>query len=399
MQRRPLMCGGLWMAAAALMPRAGSAAAAQEKPARHAKRPPVVKTAAPRRAPAAAKPAPADPQPGPGITTEAELPSVYPGAIAAFWSTGTPGEFLSTRGEAVRIRFMRFLRPGADTAIVIASGRTECLIKYKEMVFDLYRNGYSVFIHDHRGQGFSSRLLADPMIGYVDEFDDYVADMKTFYDVHVRPAGHRRHVLLGHSMGGCIGSLYLEKHQRDFDSAVLSSPMHEPRLPAEEASLFAVGLMDSMGMGERYIPFGHPYQHVRDFDPATNEFTHSRLRWEITWDEFNASPAVEPNSPDLGSPKLGSPSVHWVRVAYAAGRQAQDGAGRIVVPVLLLQAGADSVVQARAQDRFHARLNAIHPDSCTLIRIEGARHELFVEADAYRTPAIERILAFLAPPG
>ena len=324
------------------------------------------------------------PGPGPGITTEAELPGVYPGAIVPFYDTGESGDFTSTRGKDVRIHFMRFVRPGADTAIVISSGRTECMIKYKEMIYDLTRNGYSVFIHDHRGQGFSSRLLADPMIGHVEEFDDYVADLKTFFDGQIKPTGHKRHILLSHSMGGCVAALYLQAHQRDFDRAVLSSPMLEPSLPAQEASLFAVSAADTVGLGDHYVPGGHADDARRAFDPA-NAYTHSQVRSQIAWDEFNASPQA----------KLGSPSIHWVRVAYAAGRTAQDRAARIVVPVLLLQAGADSIVVAEAQNRFDTRLNGAHPDSCTLVRIAGARHEMFIESDEYRSGALDRILAFI----
>ena len=396
MQRRLLLrAGTMAMGAmgAALFSGVRQAGAAQEPTGKHPKKPAAKATAqaAPHPAPRpVTRPAPRSnvTQSGPGITTEAELPSAYPSAIASFWSTGDAGEFLSTRGESVRIRTMRFVRPGADTAIVISSGRSECMIKYKELIYDLNRNGYSVFIHDHRGQGFSTRLLKDPMVGFVDEFGDYVADLKTFFDEQVKPTGHRRHILLGHSMGGCIASLYLQDHQRDFDRAVLCSPMHELKLPVAEASLFAVSALDTVGLGDEFIPGGHPYDHVRDFDLATNEFTHSQTRWEITWDEFNANPSA----------KLGSPSVHWIRVAYAAGRQAQERAGRIVVPILLLQAGADSVVLASAQNRFSARLNSVHPDSCTLVTIDDARHELFVEADEYRTRSLDRILAFVSPP-
>jgi lysophospholipase len=389
MQRRRLLRASVPAMAAALLSRARPADAAQDPAAKHHKKPaskPVEAKPAPRPTYHPA-PRPAASQPGPGITTEAELPSSYPGAIAAFWTTGENGQFISTRGENVHIRFMSFPRQGADTAIVIASGRTEGLIKYKELIYDLNRNGYSVFIHDHRGQGSSTRLLSDPMIGHVEQFEDYVADLKTFFDDQVKPTGHKRHILLSHSMGGCIASLYLEEHQRDFDRAVLSSPMHEPKLPAAEATLFAASAIDTVGLGDRFIPGGHPYDHVREFDPATNEFTHSRIRWETAWDEYNANPAA----------KLGSPSIHWVRVAYAAGRTAQDRAGRIVVPILLLQASDDTSVVNSAQNRFHARLNSVHPDSCTLVTLNGARHELFIEADEYRTPALDRILAYLSP--
>src|SRR5262249_5450299 len=115
-------------------------------------------------------------------------------------------------------------------AIVMSSGRTEGLIKYQELIYDLGRQGYSIYIHDHRGQGFSDRVrgLTSSQIGHVESFGQYVADLKQVVDAVVIPGQHKRRFLLAHSMGGAIASLYLEQYANDFAAAVLSSPMHEP---------------------------------------------------------------------------------------------------------------------------------------------------------------------------
>ena len=324
---------------------------------------------------------------GPTITTASELATAYRMRIEPFWDTGRPIEFLSTRGANIHIHGRYFPRDGATTAIVIASGRTECMLKYKELIYDLHRNGYAVFIHDLRGQGFSSRLLADPMIGHVDVFDDYVADLKTLFDNHVKPTGHNNHVLLSHSTGGCISSLYLARYKRDFACAVMASPMHAPVLPAHP--ILAVPLLRlaiGTGFGAHYIPFGTPYRHQRAFSNDAGIFTHSPERWTIIYDAYAEHPTES---------RLGSPSNRWVLNAYLAGQEAQAQAGAIETPILLLQAGDDTIVDNDAQNAFTMRLNAVRPNGCIVRRIEGARHEMFIESDEYRSAALGHMFAYL----
>ena len=44
---------------------------------------------------------------------------------------------------------------------MVVNGRTEYAEKYAELFYDLKDLGFSLYIYDHRGQGLSSRLLAD----------------------------------------------------------------------------------------------------------------------------------------------------------------------------------------------------------------------------------------------
>jgi len=318
--------------------------------------------------------------------TEDRLRDAYATIILAFWrEKALPICFRNK--DALEIRGMAFLQPRPETAIVISTGRTESFIKYKEFIYDLYLEGYSVFIADHRGQGLSDRVLASEakrQIGHVHDFQDYVSDLKQFYTDFVRPIGQKKHVLLGHSMGGCIASLYLETYTQDFDAAVLCSPMDE--LALGFLPRFAHDIIDveaRLGFGEEYAPGEHGYDDGETFSDKC--LTHSEVRWDIIRREYRENPGA----------KLGGPSVLWVKLAEEAGITARKNATDIKAPLLLLQAGDDTIVKPGGQLEFLHRLNQTHPGLCRFERIEGARHEIFMESDLYRKPAFDLTRDFI----
>jgi lysophospholipase len=317
---------------------------------------------------------------------EDHLRDVYDTVIVPFWrEKAHPISFRSRDG--LEIRGMAFLQPSPETAIVISSGRTESFLKYKEFVYDLYLQGYSIFIADHRGQGLSDRVLADEtkrQMGHVRDFQDYVRDLRQYYTDFVRPTAHKKHVLLGHSMGGCIASLYLETHNEDFDAAVLCSPMDELALGfLPDLARAIIDFDELIGREEEYAPNQHGYDEGETF--SNKSLTHSEGRWNLMRREYRDNPAA----------KLGGPSVLWVKLAQEAGRTASQGATDVKVPVLLLQAGDDTIVKAAGQLEFRDRLNETHPGFCRLKLIEGAFHEIFMESDLYRQAAFDLTLDFI----
>jgi len=77
-----------------------------------------------------------------------------------FWQNVHQSEFQSSDG--VKIAFCQVLQADAKQAVVISNGRVESYLKYQELIFDLYQQGYSVFALDHRGQGLSDRITDNP---------------------------------------------------------------------------------------------------------------------------------------------------------------------------------------------------------------------------------------------
>ena len=83
--------------------------------------------------------------------SEDNLAAKYVTIIQPFWLDNVMHGILEGVGK-VDIAYAYVLNPQATGSVAISSGRIESLIKYKEIIYDLYENGYSVFIHDHRGQ-------------------------------------------------------------------------------------------------------------------------------------------------------------------------------------------------------------------------------------------------------
>ena len=112
-----------------------------------------------------------------------------------------------------------------DRAILIVNGRVESHLQVPGAGLGSVAPGYSLYLIDHRGQGLSGRMLADPEKGYVDQTSTIMWWIsKQFHDEVIAADKPARLFLLAHSMGGAISACYLERWPDDIQAAVLSSP-------------------------------------------------------------------------------------------------------------------------------------------------------------------------------
>ena len=310
--------------------------------------------------------------------SEEDYQKNYANYIKPYYESGEFGAFEGV--DSIKIAYAKFEVDDEKGAIVILHGKSESMIKYAEVIYDLRDLGYSIYLMDLRGMGFSERLLDnDTDKIYVGSFNDYITDMKTFADTVVKAKPHTKTVIVAHSLGGAIAARYLELFPDDFNGAVLSSPMltinTQPYTQLEAYLLAAISTRH--GHGTDYIPGGGPYTpetFVEDTD------THSYVRYVMERDLFNDYPQI----------RLGDVTYNWVKQAMELGWAAQFDARAITVPVLLFQAEDDTVVKPEGQNYL-----CRHAQDGTKIFFYGARHEILMEIDPIRDVAMNYIRDFI----
>ncbi len=101
--------------------------------------------------------------------------------------------------------------------LLVVHGLAEHSGRYKNLVNYFVPKGYAVYALDHRGHGKSEGTRA-----YVDQFDDYLTDLNTFFSIVRQGHEDAKVFLVGHSMGGTISTAYAIEHQKGLAGLILS---------------------------------------------------------------------------------------------------------------------------------------------------------------------------------
>lgn len=321
------------------------------------------------------------------FTSESQLVNRYANEITDFWQQGYFSHFSGIND--VRINYATFINIDESVpakCLIISSGRSESYLKYKELSYDLYNHGYSVFLIDHRGQGLSQRLLTDSHKGYVDDFQHYVDDLATFIENTVTPhcQGNKPYIL-AHSMGGAIAARYMQDFPDKIKAAVLSSPMlgfnsgNVPEVIAKSVLTISAQLNQWFDDHPWYF-LGHKGFTQHTF--SENKLMHSSVRYQLFTQLYQSTPEIQ----------LGGVSVQWLTTSQLALETIFNNIDKIKTPTLVLQAGQDQIIKNQAQDDFCQQLHKLQPQSCPHGKpsiVANAYHELFFESDTFREQALQ----------
>ena len=276
--------------------------------------------------------------------------------------------------DAVPLRIACWRRAGGSAGtVLILPGRSEFIEKYFETIGELLARGFCVTALDWRGQGGSARQLRNPRKGHVDHFSLYRRDLDAALRYMQMMGCPEPWVGLAHSMGGAVlidaaahGELRLER-------AVLSAPMVGIyKVSRRSPDALAIRLLNLAGFGGAFLPGGRSHTPSA-FDPFEgNALTSDRAR-------FDRAASVLIAGPDLA---IGAPTIAWAGAAFRLIRAMRDPAYGLKCrcAMLFITAGKDTIVSSPAAEELASRVRG-----ATALSIPGARHEILMERDVYRT--------------
>ncbi len=269
----------------------------------------------------------------------------------------------------------------AKGTIVVSYGFTESCLKYYELLYYFYREGYQAAIMDHRGHGRSMREVEDMTVVHVELFSRYVKDLHHFVEKKVKPMADGKPLyLFAHSMGGCIGTFYLEQYPDDFKRAVLTAPMLGVKLggcPAWAARVLC-DMEVFRGKGTERLFTQSAFDPDESFEEcsASSEARHAWYMKKRREDE---------------NYQTSSGSYYWGKEAINAGEfvVSRKQVEKVKASVLLFQAEYDSLVKPEPQDRFVSRIA-----DGRLVFVPGVRHEIYRAPNEVLQPYLEEIFRF-----
>lgn len=251
-------------------------------------------------------------------------------------------------GAGAMLHVTHWLPAAAPKAVVLlAHGYAEHAGRYAHVAKRLTDAGYAVYAVDHWGHGKS-----DGEGGYVPRFSaftDGMAELLTLVEVN-HPGAPR--LLLGHSMGGLIATLFLIDRQDAFVAAALSGPAIVPGAPP---SRFTVWI-------SRFLSRFFPRLGVLALDP----------------NGVSRDPAVV-------TAYLADPLVYTGKIGARLGKEFMDAmavaqacAPKITLPILLQHGDHDSLASVAGS---HYLFDHVASTDKRLEIYPGLFHEIYNEPE------------------
>ena len=255
-------------------------------------------------------------------------------------SQHTEGSFEGARGTQI---FYQTWKPSgkAKAIVVIAHGIGEHSTRYTHVAEHLTRFGFTAWALDHRGHGRSGGKR-----GHVESFDDYLTDVGQMIRIAKDHHPGIKTFLVGYSLGGLIAAYFAEKHPSELDGLIASGPALREKMKVPAVKVFLAktlsGIMPTFTNNTGLDPnlLSHDKEVVRKYveDPLVHKVVTAR----------------------------------WFTEYRRAQNETMQGAEKLTMPCLIIQGGADGIVDPSATNEFFKKIKS---SDKTLKVYEGFYHE------------------------
>ena len=277
------------------------------------------------------------------------LPGVVPGSALLLAPTVVPPSLSNLQGEAGALAVYDWPAPEGRLlgTVLLVHGLGEHAGRYAEVAAQLRHWGFAVRAYDQQGHGQSEGLRGDLL-----RPGSLQADLARVIDATRLQAASAQSplILLGHSMGGLVVARALAEQLRSVDAAVLSSP--------------ALGAFPNLLQRVLLASLPRVVPHLRVDNGLKAEFV---ARDPAVVQAYLADPLVHR--------RISTGLAAWI---LENGARTLKDAAHWSVPTLLLYAGQDRLVNARASAEFaQSAPAAVVQSQC----FEAMYHEIFNDLD------------------
>lgn len=232
--------------------------------------------------------------------------------------------------------------------VLVVHGYGEHSGRYQHVIARLVSSGYAAYALDHRGHGRSEGERA-----YCETMDQFVDDLKVYFD-QIRAAQPGKQIfVLGHSMGGLISLAFTERYQREIAGLIISGAPVIADANVSPALILVGKVLDRIAPKLHLLDTGKP--GILSSDPQV----------DIDWE----------NDP------LTNKKPMRVRLGVELNRMAGEvrkHLGDLQLPMLILCGVDDQLVNPAGSQLAYERVASVDK---TLKRYAGMRHEILNEVD------------------
>ncbi|MEP7291017.1 MAG: lysophospholipase [Chloroflexota bacterium] len=233
-------------------------------------------------------------------------------------------------------------------AVLLVHGYGEHSGRYQHVIERLVKSDYAVYAIDHRGHGKSEGVRA-----YCDTMDQFVDDLKLYFDrMKIAQLGKKCFVL-GHSMGALISLAFTQRYQSEIDGLIISGAPVNADANVSPA-LIAIG---------KVLNKIAPKLHLLD----------------------TSSPGILSSDPEIdirwASDPLTNKKPMRVRLGVEMNNMAQQVRAHLAdlrLPMLILHGADDKLVNPSGSQLAYEQVSSLDK---TLKRYAGMRHEILNEVD------------------
>ena len=282
--------------------------------------------------------------------------------------------------DGIRVRTSFWAANDPVGTVFVFPGRADYIEKYGGLANFCLSNNLNVIAIDWRGQGLSERLLDDKNIGHIEDFKNYQNDVEVIIN-EAKDAGLvKPWIIFAHSMGGLIGLRTLHDNPV-FEKVVFTSPMWGIQMPPilKSGASIIMSLISLIGKMETYAPTTSPKTRILNEEYEFNKLTSDIRNFKLLRQQLIQHPDLQ----------IGGPSSAWVSAALDE-IEFQIGKEPPITPALCFLGEKEEII-----DNLAVREFCKNWDSCDLISIPDAKHDLLMEKKMILHSLFEKLEKFI----